>query len=96
MCYRTTTIDSSESQIAEVPFFAWIKVHELVFDYQLLEGNFLDILVDSSQVHAEFHVRIGVLFHCVAVDINAVLYLSLHFMRYFFFHATNCPSNPPI
>jgi hypothetical protein len=25
-----------------------------------------------------------------------VLYLSLHFMRYFFFHATNCPSNPPI
>ena len=90
------TVDSTESQITEVAFFAGVKIHELVFDDQLLQGNFLDILVDSSQVHAEFHVRIGVLFHRVAIDINAVLYLSLHFRRCFFFHATNCPSNPPI
>jgi hypothetical protein len=96
MCYCPATVDSSESQVAEISFFAGVKVHEFVLNDQLLEGNFLDILVDSSQVHAEFHVRIGVLLHCVAIYINAMLYLSLHFIRCFFFHATNCPSNPPI
>jgi hypothetical protein len=80
-----STVDSPESQVTEVAFFAGVKVHEFVLNNQLLEGNFLNVLMDSSQVNTEFHVRIGVLLHCVAVDINAVLYLSLHFRRCFFF-----------